>query len=207
MLVAGVLMLLPAACTFVRSAPTDDDAGVAFTEVVRMRLDSFVPGSPIKLMFRVPATAQWKRLREAWGDHGYIVYAERHEGSTPWIIPFSKLNLEVTVSRAGRNLVVERSSGCPYLISSETEDCAVAFKPSPGDELEITLMSRDTEKPPAGDFVIKPYWGGYEKDRLVGAMIDSDLQPYIPAVGAIGIILLITSSVGAIHSARRTRQT
>ena len=200
-------MLLPAACTFVRSAPTDDDASVAFTEVVRMRLDSFTPGSPVKLVFRVPGTTQWKRLRKAWGDHGYIVYAERHEGSTPWIIPFSKLNLEVTVSRAGRNLVVERSSGCPYLISSEAEDCAVAFKPSPGDELEIALMSRGAERPPAGDFVIEPYWGGYEKDRLVGAIIDADLQPYILGVAAIGIVLLIASSVVAINSARRTRQT
>jgi hypothetical protein len=206
MLVTGVLMFLPGACTLVRSAPNRDDAGVAFTEVARIRLDSFNAGSPIRLVFTVPGTAQWKRLREAWGDHGYIVYAERHEGSTPWIIPFSKLNLEVTVSHAGRNLVVERSSGCPYLISSETEDCAVAFKPSPGDELEIALMSRVTEKPPAGDFVIKPYWGGYEKDRLVGAMIDSDLQPYILGMAAIGIVLLIGSSVVAITSARRTHQ-
>jgi hypothetical protein len=205
MLVAGVLMLLPAACTFVRSAPTDDDAGVAFTEVVRMRLDSLTPGSPVKLVFRVPATAQWKRLREAWGDHGYIVYAERKENATPWIIPFSKLNLDVTVSHAGRSLVVERSSGCPYAISSETEDCAVAFKPSPGDELEIALMSRGTEKPPAGDFVIKPYWGGYEKDRIVGAMIDSDVQPYVLGAAVIGVVLLIASSILAINSARRTR--
>jgi hypothetical protein len=101
---------------------------------------------------------------------------------------------------------VERSSGCPYLISSDTEDCAVAFKPSPGDELEITLMSRGMEKPPVGDVVIKPYWGGYEKDRIVGAMIDSDLQPYIVGMAAIGIVLLITSSILAITSARRARQ-
>jgi len=200
-------MLLPGACTLVRSAPTDDDAGVAFTEVVRMRLDSFSPESPVKLVFRVPATAQWKRLHEAWGDHGYIAYAERHEGSTPWVIPFSKLNLEVTVSRRGGPIVVERSSGCPYLVSSETEDCAVTFKPSPGDELEITLLFRGTEKPPPGDFVIEPYWGGYEKDRLVGAMIDSDLQPYIVGVALIGIILLITSSILAINIARRAGQT
>ena len=202
----GVLMLLPGACTLVRSAPTYDDVGAAFTEVVRLRLDSLRPESPVKLVFRVPATVQWKRLREAWGDHGYIVYAERHEGSTAWIIPFSKLNLEVTVSHAGRSLAVERSSGCPYLISSETEDCAAAFKPSLGDELEITLMSRGMEKPPVGDFVIKPYWGGYEKDRIVGTMIDSDLQPYIVGMAAIGIVLLITSSILAINSARRARQ-
>src|SRR5688500_14082413 len=85
LLAAGVCMLLPASCTLVRSAPTDDAAAVAFTEVLRMRLDSFSPQSPVKLVFRVAASTQWKRLREAWGDHGYIAYAERHEGSTPWV--------------------------------------------------------------------------------------------------------------------------
>ena len=79
--------------------------------------------------------------------------------------------------------------------------------PKPGDELEITLLFRGTEKPPPGDFVIEPYWGGYEKDRLVGAMIDSDLQPYIVGVALIGIILLITSSILAIDIARRAGQT
>lgn len=208
LLVAGVLMLLPGACTFVRSAPTRDDAGVAFTEVTRIRLDSFKPESPIRLVFRVPDSAQWKRLREAWGDHGYIVYAARKEGATPWIIPFSTLNFDVAISRSGGDLAVARASGCPYLISSDAgDDCAVTFNPSPGDELEITLTSRGMEKPPVGDFVIKPYWGGYEKDRIVGAMVDSDLQPYIVGIAAIGIVCLITSSILAINSARQARQT
>ena len=207
MLVAGVLMLLPGACTLVRSAPNRDDTGVAFTEVARIRLDSFSAGSPIRLVFRVPNTAQWNRLRETWGDHGYIVYAARKEGATPWIIPFSTLNLDVTISRSGGHLAVEPASGCPYLISSDAgNDCAVAFKPRPGDELEITLTSRGRDSLPVGDFVIQPYGGAYEKDRIVGAMIDSDLQPYILGVAGIGIVLLIASSVLAINSARRTRQ-
>lgn len=196
-------MLLPASCTLVRSTPTDNDAAVAFTEVLRMRLDSVSPESLVKVVFRVPASTQWKRLRDAWGDHGYIADAERHEGSTPWVIPFSRLNLEVTVSRRGGPVAVERSSGCPYLVSSDTDDCAVTFKPSPGDELEVTLLFGGTEKPPRGDFVIEPYWGGFEKDRLVGAMIDSGLHIYIVGVASIGIFLLIASSILAIRTARR----
>ena len=210
MLVAGVLMLLPGACTFVRSAPDRDDAGVAFTEVARLRLESFKAGSLIKLVFRVPNTAQWERLRQAWGDHGYIMYAERKEDATPWIIPFSKLKLDVTVSRAGRSVSVQKSTGCPYMISvsssSDTDDCAMAFKPTPGEELEIALTPRGSENLPAGDFVIQPYWGGYEKDRIVGAMIDSDVRPYALGAGAIGIVLLIASSVLAINSARGTQR-
>ena len=153
MLVAGVLMLLPGACTWVRSPPSRDDAGVAFTEVARIRLDTFRAGSPIRLVFRVPDTAQWKRRREAWGDYDYIVYAVR-ESSTPWIIPFSKLNLDLTVSRAGRSVTVQKSSGCPYMVSiassSDIDDCAMTFKPTPGDQLEIALTPRSSENLPGG---------------------------------------------------------
>jgi len=160
-------------------------------------------------VFRVPDRAQWKRLREAWGDHGYIVYAERKENSTPWIIPFSKLNLDVSVSRAGRPVAVHKSSGCPYMISisssSDTEECAMAFEPTAGEELEIALTPRSSVNLPAGDFVIQPYWGGYEKDRIVGAMIDSDVQPYVLGAAVIGVILLIASSILAINSAHGMR--
>ena len=82
LLVAGVFMLLPASCTLVRSAPTDDDAAVAFTEVLRMRLDSFSPQSPAKfeartrvrlLPLRRPGAFlrgihQFKRERELWAS-------------------------------------------------------------------------------------------------------------------------------------------
>lgn len=52
--------------------------------------------------------------------------------------------------------------------------------------------------------------GGYEKDRIVGAMIDSDLHPYLVGLAAIGIILLIGSSILVIPTwcgpARRGRR-
>jgi hypothetical protein len=197
LVVAGVLMLVPGACVLVRSAPTADDAGAAFTEVVRIRLDSFRSGFPIKFVFSVPATAQWTRLREAWGDHGYIVYAERKKSSTPWIIPFSELNLDVSVSHAGRSLAVERPAGCPYTISSDTADCAVAFKPHPGEVLDVILTARRPESLPSGDVVIKPSRDGYEKDRIVGTMLDADLRPYLLAVSALGIVLLIAAAIRA----------
>jgi hypothetical protein len=57
----------------------------------------------------------------------------RKEGATPWIIPFSTLNLDVTISRSGGDLAVEPASGCPYLISSDAgNDCGVAFSRVPG---------------------------------------------------------------------------
>jgi hypothetical protein len=207
LLVIGVLLLLPGACSLVSSAPNRDDAAVGFAEVVRIRLDSLRAGSPIKLVFSVPDTAQWRRLRDAWGDHGYIVYAARMEGSTPWIIPFSTLNLDVTISSSAGDLALEPASGCPYLISSDAgDDCAVAFKPRPGDELEITVTARGSDSLPAGDFVIGPYWGGYEKDRIVAAMLESEGRPYLLAAAAVGVALLIGSSILAIGCAGRRQR-
>ncbi|MGH9373810.1 MAG: hypothetical protein ACRD15_20015 [Vicinamibacterales bacterium] len=83
----------------------------------------------------------------------------------------------------------------------------MSFKPSPGDNLEIGIMARNADSLPAGDLIVEPYWGGYEKDRIVGAMIDSDVRPYVLGAGAIGVILLIASSILAISSARRPQRT
>jgi len=96
--VAGILLLLPGACTFMRSAPTDEDVRVAAAEVVRIRLDSFKPESPIRLAFTADDSSHSKRLREAWGDKGYLVYAEREQDSREDIVPFSTLKLDVSVS-------------------------------------------------------------------------------------------------------------
>jgi len=85
-------------------------------------------------------------------------------------------------------------------------DCAVAFKIASGDKGEVSLVSHGTEQPPAGDLVIRPYWGGYEKDRLVGGMIDADLHPFIRGMTVIGIALLTLSAILAIDPGRRARQ-
>ena len=118
----------------------------------------------------------------------------------PWIIPFSSVNLDVTVVHAAGNVPVGHSKGCPYMVSSETGDCGVTFKPSPGAELELTIASRGTEPLPAGDLVVEPFLDGAAKDRLVGAMIDSDLRPFVTGLATFGIVLLIASAVVAMNS-------
>jgi hypothetical protein len=139
---AGILMLLPGACTLVTHPPGREDIVTAFRDVARLSLESFTSGSAIKLAVTVPDTPQWKRLRAAWGDYGYIVYAQRTEVGGPWIIPFSTIKIDVAVLRAGRRRAVGPPDGCPYGISSNAGgDCAVAFKPDPGDQLDIVPTS------------------------------------------------------------------
>lgn len=200
--ITGIVLLLPGACTLVVSEPTEEDVGEAFRPVARIGLDSFKSGTPVRLFFRVPATAQWARIRKAWGDYGYIAFCATEKEGGRWVIPFSSLHLDLTVTRAGENVSLERAQYAPYAYSSGG-DVGLSFKPRPGDELEITITARQPEVLPEGHLIIQPSWDTYAKDHIVGAMLESELRPYVRGTAALGIVLLIANSAIAIAATRR----
>jgi hypothetical protein len=51
-----------------------DDVAVAHTPVARVSLDSLEVGGSLRLFVQIPDSAQWRRIRAAWGDHGYIIF-------------------------------------------------------------------------------------------------------------------------------------
>lgn len=81
------------------------------------------------------------------------------------------------------------------------------FKPRPGDELAITITARRAETLPAGDLIIEPYWDGYAKDHIVGAMLESDLRPYVWSMTILGIGLRAASAALGIAAARNVART
>jgi hypothetical protein len=192
LLVAGVVLILPMVDTLLHpSDDSEDDLGIAFAKVARIRLDSFKTGSPLRLKFRVPDSSQWKRLRNSWGDYGYLLYGVRKDR---WLIPFAELDLDVEILRAGTRLHVGSGKDCPYGVSRDTMDCGLSFKPAPGDELEMVITARSGTIVPEGELVVEPYWGGYEKDRVIGAAVSSRARPYIEGIAAVGIVCLIASA-------------
>jgi hypothetical protein len=208
LLAGGVLLLLPGACSLATSGPTRDDVGVAFEKVVQVGLDSFRTGAPVRFSFTVPDSAQWARIRKSWGDRGYIALGVRREGRTEWIVPFSTLDLDLKVTRSGESLPLESATEPPYGYSSSGQgDHGVMFKPRPGDEVAITITARRSETLPAGDLVIEPYWDGYAKDHIVGAMLESDLRPYVWSMTILGIGLLAASAALGIAAARNVART
>lgn len=179
-----------------------EDVGSAFRPVARLKLDSLKPESTVRLIFIVPHTAQWSRIRRAWGDQGYAAYGvEMRAHNHRWILPYSDLGLDLKVAREGEQMRLEKLEGTPYGHSSETSDSGVLFRPSPGDELEISITRRSAS-PAQGELVIAPYWDGYAKDHIVGAMIDSELRTYAWGMAILGIVSLIAGASLGVFSAR-----
>ena len=148
-----------------------------------------------RLSFNVPDTRQWTRIRKEWGNPRYVVYAtEDRYPSSPWIIPFSTLSLDVDVSRAGLAIPVQRSA-CPYAVSRDTGDCGVDFKADPGHTFDVSLTLDKPGLLPAGNLVIEPFWDEFLKDRLVGAGIASEIEPYFRRLATLGVSLLVASGV------------
>lgn len=64
LVVIGVILLLPAACSVATGTLNEDiDAAVAFTPVARLSLDGLHGGQPVDVLFRVPNSPQWDRIR------------------------------------------------------------------------------------------------------------------------------------------------
>jgi hypothetical protein len=207
-LIAGLLLLVPGGCTLLQrpSSFNTDDLAVATTEVARLRLDSFRSGSTVRVIGIGRYAPQWKRLRQVWGDHGYVVYATTEQGARWSVLPFSELKLDVIASTARGRLSVERPPTCPLAVTiSQTADCAVVFKPAAGDRFEIAITATSPGSLPAGDLVVAPYWGGYNKDRIVNAMLNSDARPYVVGMAGVGVTLLVASGVLGLALARRSQ--
>ena len=173
-----------------------DDVAVAATPVVRISLDSLAVGVPCRLFVRIPDSAQWGRIRAAWGDQGFVIFAT--DPARRSIIPFGTLNLEVEIT--GRDATVlskERPAEAPYGYSYASE-AGFRFMPRPGDELTIVVKRSEPIALPdrRANFIVQPYWDSYMKDRMVGAHVETEFGPYVNAVVvAVGVLMLATSSV------------
>ena len=198
LLIAGLVLFTVGGGYLATSQPTEDDVSVAFHPVARLTLDSFKPDSTVRLKFRVPGTAQWSRIRKAWGDHGYAVFGVSRRNGGELIIPFSELDLDVKVARAGKQMRMERLEEWIYGYSSDTTDYGVLFRPNPGDQLEVSVTRRSASLA-QGDLVIAPFWNAYAKDHIVGAIIDSELRPYAWTITVLGIAsLTLSASLGVL---------
>lgn len=171
-----------------------DDVAVAHTPVARVSLDSLAVGGSLRLFVRIPDSDQWRRIRAAWGDHGYIIFAT--DPTRLWLIPFGGLHLGVTVTGGdGTSLRPERPAEPPYGYSS-VSDAGLRFAPRPGDALTIVVKRTEPVALPAGELIVQPYWDSYMKDRMVGAHVETDFGPYVnPVVVAVAVLMLAGSGL------------
>jgi hypothetical protein len=113
----------------------------------------------------------------------------------------STLDLDFKVMRSGVSLPLESATVPPYgYSSSDQDDHGMIFKPSPADELSITITAERAGLP-AGELVIERYWDGHAKDDIVGAMLESDLRPFVWSMAILGVALLGAGAVFGIGTA------
>ena len=194
--IIGLALLLPGACTFATdSLNGDDDAAVAFTPVTRLSLESLRAGAPVGLLFSVPDSVQWKRIRQdrRMGDNGYIVFGASKGGRE--LVPFNTLSLDVAVSDGRGPLSLQPAEGAPYGYGG-TLDVGLRFHPLPGEEIQVRLTARRPELLPNGQLIIEPYWSGAVKDYLVGASLDFDMRPIVIRITQLAFVLLAVAIAG-----------
>jgi hypothetical protein len=191
LILIALLMILPAAFTSGVFGPTSEDAELAAVPVIRLPFDALKRAGSASVIFEVPASVQWTRLRNAWGDPDYIVFAVSRTDGT--IVSWSSVGVAVTASIASRPLAVEPAAASPYGYSSSAQDPGVAIRAAPGARVRVDFAVLSAHPESAGEIVIQPEWEGM-KDRLVGVALNLHLRPHIRVASVLGVLLLAVAA-------------
>jgi hypothetical protein len=121
----------------------------------------------VTFVFDVPNSQQWTKLRKAWGEPRYIVFACSDDYDR--LHPFRSVSVVVEASVNGQQLAVTPAEWPPYVYSFEGRDFGVTFQPRPGDRVVVNLKTTRPEPLPEGELRVEPQWDGSMKDRIVNA--------------------------------------
>jgi len=129
MLVAlGLLFVLPGLFTSGVSGASAEDWAVASTPIARFPLDSLRRAGSVSFVFVVPTTEQWIRIRETWGDPGYVVFGTS-QGPSPSVVGWAPLGVEAEASTGLGPLRIEPAGAFHRSVGSQ--DTGVVFRPRP----------------------------------------------------------------------------
>ena len=176
--VIGLLIFLTGAVLLVSTMHglNPDDEIAALTPVASIPLEE-VAQQPLTTVTAVtPNTAQWKRIRRAWGEPAFVVSAVSTARHFAYCI--GDLELGVEVNEDGHSLPLE-FSGPAYDYSSDCTRSSVQFRAAPGAEIRVAV-SRSGQRPmPSGRLIVEAY-SVYTKDKIVGDLLAKDIR--LPAV-------------------------
>jgi hypothetical protein len=140
------------------------------------------------LVFTVPITDQWVRIRDLWGDSGYVVFGRADDRSQS-VLSWSSLGLEVTGSTGRGPLDMTAAS------STDAFDSGVTFRPKPGEKVRLNVKAKSPGAPPDGELVVQVNWGSDPKARLGRGLFSLDFRPYLRLGLLWGVVLLVAAAV------------
>ena len=194
LVVWGLFLLLPGVYTSGIFGPSSEDADISFTPVVRLPLDSLKKVGSASVIFTVPATDQWARIRDGWGDPGYIVFGLAASDSSS-VLSWSSLGVEVKASTARGPLHVEVAKHAPYAYSTDAQNPGVVFRPQPGEKVRLDVTVRNPRALPDGELVVRANWDSSAKDHAVGIAFNVDARRYVRWSSLCGVVLLVAAAL------------
>jgi hypothetical protein len=188
----GLLFVLPELFTSGPSRESAEDWAVASAPIARFPLDSLRPAGSVSLIFVVPTTEQWIRIREAWGDPGYVVFGTS-EGPSPSVVAWSSLGVEAEASTELGALMIEPAGA--FHRSARSEDSGVVFRPRPGERVRLDLTLADSEQAEEGELVVGVNWDADTKGRMLSMAFNIDLRRYVRWSLIAGVCLLVAAAL------------
>ncbi len=191
LIAGGVLLMLPVLYTSGISGASTEDWDVASTPIARLPLDSLRDARSASIVFMVPTTDQWVRIRETWGDPRYVVFGRTDDGSLS-VLPWNSLGLEVTGSTGLGPLEMTAAGDVQNSLPANTT--GVMFRPRPGEKVRLDIKATNPGALPDGELVVQAAWEGDAKGRAVGMAFSVDLRRYLRLGLLCGAILLVAAA-------------
>lgn len=188
----GMLFALPGLFTSGVSGASAEDWAVASTPIARFPLDSLRHAGSISLVFVVPTTEQWMRIRDTWGDPGYVVFGTS-PGPSPSVVDWSTLGVEAEASTELGALRIEPAGA--FHRSAGSQDTGVVFRPRPGERVRLDLALASSELPVEGELVVGVNWDADSKGRMLNMVFNVDLRRYFRWSLIAGVLMMAAAAL------------
>jgi hypothetical protein len=190
--IVGFVLVAPGVAWLCSFRLNRDDLRVAFTKGVRIPLDHLERVHSAAINVTIPDSEQWRRIRRAWGDPGYVLAAASRPERDLFYC-FEGLGIRAEVMRGETRIPLETAIYPPYGFSSECNANGLKFHVPPGSELTIRVSAWPQHPLPAGELILMTYWDWGTKDRIVGVMLDEELGKGLRVTSAIGLIMILSA--------------
>jgi hypothetical protein len=170
------LLLVSAALWISKSYPLHrEDVSIAFARLAEVPLNQVEGQGSVDLTLSTPNNAAWTRIRDSWGDPGYIVAAVS-PGSRRDMYCLQKLDLNIRVTIGAHEVSLGTAEYPPYGYSADCKPVGVQFRAPAGAMVRIQVAGQRGRFNCPADLIIEPYWTVGTKDHLVGAALEQQFH-------------------------------
>jgi hypothetical protein len=189
---SAMVLILPTLYFSGLSHASSEDWEVASTPVADVPLDALQRTRSVSLVFRVPANEQWTRIRDSWGDPGYVIVG-RSPDRADSVLSWNSLGLQVTGTTGLGALDMAPAGSIQN--SARSSDTGLAFRPKPGVRVRLDITVRPSVTLPAGELIVAPNWDSNGEGRAGGMAFALNVRPYLRLALLLGVALLGAAAI------------